>query len=114
MPLCSDEIYWGEIRATNLPPRHITTKTYITNILYHLEKIDGATAPPLPSVFRKNNTAALKLFATEVGEWLSTLNTNLKVEPQLQLNQFLLALLCWGVSNKACQQDVPLELGVLC
>ena len=25
MPLCSDEIYWGEIRATNLPPRLSTT-----------------------------------------------------------------------------------------
>ena len=88
-------------------------KIHIYNILYHPERIDGATAPPLPSE-KKKNTAALKLFATEVGEWPSTLNTNLKVEPQLQLNQFLLALLCWGVSNKACQQDVPLELGVLC
>ena len=27
MPLCSDEIYWGEIRATNLPPRLSTTNT---------------------------------------------------------------------------------------
>ena len=30
MPLCSDEIYWGEIRATNLPPRHHTTTTQPT------------------------------------------------------------------------------------
>ena len=29
MPLCSDEIYWGEIRATNLPPRHHTTYIYM-------------------------------------------------------------------------------------
>ena len=29
MMLCSDEIYWGEIRATNLPPRHHTTATYL-------------------------------------------------------------------------------------
>ena len=53
----------------------------IKKILYHLERIDGATAPPLPSVFRKktrplSNFSPLKL-GSDYLLWTQTWRLNL-------------------------------------
>ena len=77
MPLCSDENCWGEIRATNLPPRHITTICFLfQRNTFHkrIRKSQSSHALKIPTIFHRQSK-----------DLTLTINFFLKIAKQEQL-----------------------------